>query len=359
MKGFIIISLLALALNTSKVYSQVVIRAGTEFGAENNSEIVMQVTGDLVNNTPFDFSTTKLYINLLGADQIISGDWSANGLRLGNTGNKRVNNNLTVTNAMDFTNGVLIPSATAKILYTGHSDNITADLNGSSYVKGIFYQAGRGRRNYPIGTASAFSFLSLLDVQTENEIGVEVFDTNPGLIPDVGLDFTGISRYWKITTTDPAQLNSLVQVSLNGITIPAGKAPTVVQASALNSPATNLGTSSTDIGVTSGIVVTAPIISIGATTDIAVKVRDLITPFGSTGINDGLYIENIEHFKFNTVTLLDRWGVVVKRWTDFRNNVSFDFNKLSPGNYVCIVEYGNDADTKMKISQMVTVLKTN
>ena len=91
------------------------------------------------------------------------------------------------------------------------------------------------------------------------------------------------------------------------------------------------------------------------------KVRDLITPYLVDGQNDKLYIEQIDAFDFNTVTLLDRWGVVVKRWEKYTNDIPYDFSQLGPGNYIVVVEYGNLAEggTINKVSQMVTVLKTN
>jgi hypothetical protein len=82
-------------------------------------------------------------------------------------------------------------------------------------------------------------------------------------------------------------------------------------------------------------------------------------------LNDELYIENIGKFSFNKVTLLDRWGVMVKEWKNFTNfndpvnpnQNGFNFTKLSAGNYICIVEYGSEGKMNKKKSQMITVLQ--
>ena len=95
---------------------------------------------------------------------------------------------------------------------------------------------------------------------------------------------------------------------------------------------------------------------------------DLITPFNSDNINDKLKIVNIEYTFENKVTLLDRWGVPVREWKNFRNfddptnpnTDTFDFTKLSPGNYICVLEYTLSADApKEKLNQMISVLKAN
>jgi hypothetical protein len=347
------------------VSAQIVIKAGTQFGMQSNPDIVVQATGNITNNSTVDFSETNLLIDLAGADQTVTGNLTVNGLRLSGAGNKTIAGNLTVRQALQFQAGFLIPQS-GKILYTGTTENLSESED--SYVKGIFYQAGTGARKFPIGTASAFAPMLFTDVKTNEEIGVEVIEGDAGLIPDVGMLSISPLRYWKITMADVTQIPSIdsrVAVGLNGITIPIDNAPAVVQAADLATQAVSLGNfSNTDNYVTSRDPVSAPIIGIALTTEILVKVHDLITPFDTDPeqVNNTLYVENIERFPFRRVTLLDRWGVQVKQWERFENdNVQFDFATLSPGNYICVVEYGEDETGKstQKITQMVTVLKTN
>ena len=62
----------------------------------------------------------------------------------------------------------------------------------------------------------------------------------------------------------------------------------------------------------------------------------------------------------NTVKLLDRWGSVVAEWTGFSNEIDYDFQKFSPGNYICIVEYTVPGSEKMNTAKgLVTILKSN
>jgi hypothetical protein len=144
--------------------------------------------------------------------------------------------------------------------------------------------------------------------------------------------------------------------------------PVVVEASATGGEAFNLGSSSTsETTITSSAPFTKSVLAIGASTKIDIRIHDMISPFTADNINDELYIENIGKFPTNTVTLLDRWGVLVKEWTNFTNfndplnpnQDLFNFTRLSPGNYICVVEYESPTQGKQKKSQMITVLKIN
>jgi hypothetical protein len=86
----------------------------------------------------------------------------------------------------------------------------------------------------------------------------------------------------------------------------------------------------------------------------------MITPFTIDDKNDKLTIENIELVAENSVKLLDRWGVVAAQWENYSNEVEYDFSKLSPGNYVCIVEFTYPGESRKAIVKgIVTILKSN
>lgn len=97
-------------------------------------------------------------------------------------------------------------------------------------------------------------------------------------------------------------------------------------------------------------IVVSPEASLG---DFAVK--NVITPNGD-GMNDFLYIENIDAFPDNEVILLDRWGSEVFRKKNYDN--SFEMKKgdqyLPAGNYVCVLKANGKS-----YSRTVTVLKQN
>jgi hypothetical protein len=342
--------------------AQFIIGATAVLAASGNPDITVQSIGAVTNNSTFDFSTANLRIGLSGSAQNITGNFVLNTLVLNGTGDKTVNGNLTITNQITFGEGKIGASPTGKILFTGPADGITlTELTNTSYVEGIFYNAGGSPKKFPIGTDNLFA-PAVLTGEANGEVGMKVNTGSSQLIIDnVELINIDTDRYWEITT-DVTQIDSRVGLSLNGLDafITTEGGVTVAQGSSTGVLAENLGSSSqTTDGVISNSKVSGPILAIAKETNVVLKIHDMITPFGSPGENDKLYIENIHRFDFNTVTLLDRWGVQVAVWNNYTNDINYDFNKLGPGNYICIVQYGNLDGAKKVEQQMVTVLKTN
>jgi hypothetical protein len=97
----------------------------------------------------------------------------------------------------------------------------------------------------------------------------------------------------------------------------------------------------------------------------ALVVNKFITPTSDDNVNNTLYIENIEYYSSNKVTLVDRLGTPVKVWNNFTNQsfsgnstLNFDFSELRVGYYICIIEYVNPLDSKLKTeSHLITLLK--
>jgi hypothetical protein len=297
------------------------------------------------------------------ADIIISGDLLVTQLHLNNAGNVSVSNALTVSESIAFTNGKLRPVGSGKILFTGSGESVTGG-GSTSFVAGKFYQSGGGARFFPIGTADFYAPVSFDNIETPDEVGIAVVNSDPQLtIPATQSDIKSIftAHYWTVESASP--VNSRVNVDISRISLPTSDLSyAVVESTGPSGEANNLGfVSQGDTQITSRQPLTGALIAIGFVNEIVVLVRDLITPFSSPGDNDKLTIEKIESFDHNTVTLLDRWGVVVKSWKDYSNDIDYDFSLLSPGNYIVVVEYGNatEGSHMQKVSQMVTVLKTN
>jgi succinate dehydrogenase/fumarate reductase flavoprotein subunit len=150
------------------------------------------------------------------------------------------------------------------------------------------------------------------------------------------------------------------QVSFNGISATVTSATT-----------TSL-TATVPPGATTGVVSvtlcnqTAISADLFVISDQMLVIYDLITPFNTDGINDQFKIENIELTVSNKVTLMDRYGVIVKEWEDFRNyddpfvpnQDKFDFKQMSPGTYVCILKYQMSIDSPTQsLTQVITILK--
>lgn len=341
--------------------AQIIIPTGSILSASTNTHVVILTPYNIVNNSTFDFSSAKLALELNGAKQDITGNLVLVDFLLSGEGSKTINGNVTVTNKFEFNKGILSPSATSKLLFTGAEDGITGG-NNSSFCDGVFYSSGSGKRIFPLGIGATYASAEFESIASE--VGVKITNGSALLSFDTA-EIVSInqSRYWEIKT-DFTKINSGVTLSLNGLDTFANSegGTTVIQANSVGGLAQNLGSSSSSSNpplIASREKVSASILALGKEKKITVRIHDLITPSGADGVNDKLTIENINKFDHNKVTLLDRWGTRVTEWINFTNDVNYDFNKLSAGNYICIVEYGNTGEANQVKQQMVTVLKIN
>jgi hypothetical protein len=353
------------------VLAQIVIGTGTQFAASSNPQITIATTGDVVNNSTFDFGPTNLRLLLTGSSiQDIVGNWNPDSLLLAGDGIKFLKGNLTVTGKIRFVNGVVRIDNQGKFLFTGSGENILV-RNAQSYVDGIFYQTGGGNRFFPVGRGAIYAPLAFENMAT-NEAdtvgvqvtagpsGIEVNDFSDGSVAEVSKD-----HFWEIVTGETTHLSDIqavVKLSLNNINMAEGS-ELVIQSEMDGSDPKNLSFQfePEERFVKSLRDVTAPKLVIGRVDEVIVTIYQLITPYGSPGVNDVLKIDNIGSFTHKKVTLMDRYGVLVKIWGDgFDTEVeAFDFKKLSPGSYICIAEYGNSGDDVKTQTQMVTVLRSN
>lgn len=362
----------ALLLMAGLAEAQVMIANGTSMAASQGAEITIQSKGNLSNGSSYDFSNVKLNVTLMANNtaQTISGAWSFSTLSLFAGSNTNVSGTVTVTDQMYFNTGLITPTGSGKILFTGSADNINGDESGTftdSYVAGNFYVRAGGRNFFPIGGADyGYAPAWLESGNGSDEVGIQVVDGDPAFTydPTGELQAMDNTHYWQITAPDLGALNTRISVADIG-PFRNDLANVIVQGETVGAAAQNL------MGITDGSVISSrktvsqPFVAIAGSIEVELIIHDIITPFMEDGVNDQLYVQNIDKFEINKVTLLDRWGAPVKEWKNFTNysdplnpNLDgYDFKKLSPGNYICIVEYGDNESGFSKKSQMVTVLK--
>ena len=189
--------------------------------------------------------------------------------------------------------------------------------------------------------------MSLNDVQDGSaEIGVTGFTTGANLALPLNVSAIASNRYWQITVNNGSLSASGASLYVPGSSIDASQKLVVVQADDANGAMSiNLGGGTSGDFVSSFSPVTKPILTIGVGEEVDLQIHDLITPFNGDLQNDQLHIANVEFTSENKVTLLDRWGVVVKQWNNFRNyddtanpnDDGFDFSKPEPWKlYLCV-----------------------
>lgn len=352
-----IILLIPFLLASVAAYSQIVIGSDVKIASLNNPDVTISVSGDVVNLSSHTFEVARIHMTLNGTSQALNGNWVISDLRL-NGGGYILDGNVTVTNNLDLLSGIIEVPGSSRLTFAGRS------LEGSSnsYVNGALTRTNGTPRLYPVGNASLYTPLILTDdAGSDRAIAVTPVAGDPGISfaddPDVE-EVLG-TFYWEIVTEDSEPVNSRVSLSLTPFTIPEGLEPLVVQRNGTESA--NLGNSPGNSAefVASARPVTGTILGVGTTAEVEITIGDLITPFDEA-INNKLHIDNItsQQFTDQKVTLLDRYGVFVRSWTgsEVKEDIEYDFSKLSPGNYICVVEYTRNG-TKHKKLQMVTIFK--
>lgn len=353
--------LLLLIVSSNILFAQTTIRAGSEIKAKG----IVSTKGSL-NNESDNVDLSDSQLNLVGTNQSISTNSpiSIKEVLVDGGGTKTFAGEWTVTQLLTLTNGVIIPSS-GKILYTGNSA-----LTGSatSFINGPLFQRGSGTRFFPIGAGNVYMPMSLNNVTDAGaEIKAEAFNAGVNLTLPEDITSVATNRYWQLAASGGVFDAASTSLYVAGSSVDASPVLVVVQAdNTSGATAVNIGGGVSNDFVTSFSAVNKPVLTIGVAKEVDIQVHDLITPFNADNINDQLKIVNIEFVFSSKVSLLDRWGVVVKEWKDFKNyddpnnpnSDGFDFSKLSPGNYICVLEYKLSADApSQKISQMITVLK--
>jgi len=344
------------------VSAQTVIKSGTDMKVKG----LISAKGSILTSEGTDLTEAQLL--LVGTNQTFSSvsPTRIQELRIDGGGVKALEGEWIITNSLVLTNGILQP-ARGKLIYVGST---TLSGNSNSFVNGILHQRGGGVRFYPIGAGSTYLPMSLNGVIDSNaEVGVTGFASGANLTLPVDVNTIASNRYWQLSVNGGTLNASSASLYIPGSSIDASQQLVVVEAEDANGgEATNLGGGITDEFVTSFAEITKPVLTIGIVEEVDLRIMDLITPFNMDDVNDQLKIVNVEYTFENKVTLVDRWGVPVKVWQNFRNyddvnnpnSDGYDFGKLSPGNYICVLEYRLSAGAPLqKKNQMISVLKGN
>jgi len=304
-----------------------------------------------------DFSNAEVFLNGGNLQASTTQPLIVSSLIINNGGIKDLSGLWEVTTALELANGILRVNSGSKLVYSGTS-SVTGGSN-QSYVDGFIYlnnTATNRRFVYPVGVSGMYLPIAV-EAATAGELGMRVVAGDAGF--SLPAEVSDYLRGWYWEATDAP--NSIVSLSLNNASSFLGSsAPMVLAGDATGGSATALGGTPTGSDVTSVDPSAQPIMTIGKGVEFNLVIHDMITPYIQDAVNDKLFIENIELTESNRVKLMDRYGVVVREWTDYNNDIDEDFSTLSPGNYVCLVEFvypGSSSHASAK--GVVTVLKSN
>jgi hypothetical protein len=348
------------------VRGQLSIGAGTEVNATGAVTVIS--LGNFENrSSQADLSSWNIVLAGVTQSLLSTAPVSANSLTVNGGGVKGFTGTWTISN-LTLTNGVLTPQSGSRLIYTGAEPAAGSD---NSYINGTFYNRRSGRHFFPIGTATDYLPASLAEVAGDATVGMSVVAGNPALSKaptDLELEEIWTSRYWKLDVGQGTAPATVLALSVkNSDDLSQGRSLAVVEAVNEGGTAVNLSSQSSD---NPSFISSANPISPGARVFTLARLNTLIPPTihnaitpNNDGVNDFLVIRDIRFYAAdNKVTLLDRWGVVVKQWVNFRgfdpitNPPDFDFAQLSNGNYICTMEYTANGK-KENVRQMITVVK--
>ena len=349
---------------------QFIVGAGTAIKSEATATLVTNLS--ITNqSTRTDLSKLKLVLASVST-RTETFRTTGNPLSIGklsmNGGNYTLLGDFTVSDELVFTSGNLIVDKVASagtLTYTG-----AKDLDGSdqSFVNGrIFIKGSSGPRTFPIGNAKGYFPVAIENGDANVPLGFEVVASNPstvgfatsqtvkGVFPDHFWEFsiggTGNSFGGSLLSLSSNLTSDFFVADGDPIILEKEGAGTIASQKSLggsvNSPFISGSNPMSGLG---------KYYALAKADVVTVFIHKLITP-DKDDQNDALFIAGIDAYPENEVTLLDRWGVVVANWKNFKNDESKNFRELAIGNYICILKYKKGADEINVKPQMITVLK--
>ncbi len=348
---------------------QFIVGAGTAIKSEATTTLVTNLS---ITNQSARTDLSKLNLVLASASaRTETFRTTGNPLSIGkltiNGGNYTLLGDFTVADEMVFAAGRLTVDKAASagtLTYTG-----AKDLDGSdkSFVNGRIFIKGGGPRTFPIGNAKGYFPVALENGDANVPLGFEVVSANPntvGFAPSQTVKEVFPDHFWEFSVggTGNSFGGSLLSLSSNLTSdfFVADGDPIILEKE---------GVGITNSQKSLGGSVNSPFISgsnpmsgsgkyyaLAKAEVVTVFIHKLITP-DKDDKNDALFIEGIDAYPENEVTLLDRWGVVAANWKNFKNDESKNFRELAIGNYICILKYKKGADEINVKPQMITVLK--
>jgi CHU_C Type IX secretion signal domain len=343
-------------------WGQIAIGGGTQKIASSPGTTIV-TSGSVINSSTaeIDLSNTTLILassTATAKDLITVKDISLQGLIINSRAPYSVQGSWTVTNNLAFTNGLLNVgnSANNKLTYKG-----TADLEGNdlSYVSGKLYVQGQAYRTFAIGNSDGYFPAALTNLsESDKEVSMEVITGSSVFTVTAPIKEILTTHFWQLTSASPLKSETQISLSNNKADFTTTGGTVILEKNA---------TTQNDLGGTidlnfftsaNNISSTGRIYGLAKSDKVSVIIHKLITPDNDTK-NDGLFIENIELFPDNEVTLIDRYGVPFKTWKNFTNvnAEGTDFTKLANGNYICIVKYNEFGKEVSLKPQMISVLK--
>ena len=287
---------------------------GVKDSLVNNGTIInngdMQVGGSWINNSQYEAGQGQITFNSDLPQVISHNDQSFSRLTISGGGEKLFRANITIDNALELTDGILISGNNSRIIFSANAE-ITGGSD-NSHVVGPVYHRGPGHKIFPVGNGLLYLPVELLNIEgLSAETGVRAVELESIVLPlGPSLDAVSANRYWEVDLISGSLDNSLVVLPVRDETIVSnGSKVVVTQAESLTGTFESLGQSGFDGDfVTSKKNVSGKLLAVGTDTDDGALIVYNAVSANNDDKNDFLIIGNIEDYEENKFSLFNRWG---------------------------------------------------
>ena len=199
------------------------------------------LAGNWENRSSYHAGNGTFILNGTAAQTLRHNGQSFYNLVLAGGGEKKLEDNATVTHRFGLQNGLLSPAAGIVLRL---ADGVTIEGgSAASYVNGRLFHEGSGYKFYPVGKNGSYAPLTLEDVLGATPVtGFEVFVPNPYAAVGPGLDRLSGARYWQRTQLSGSITEATIGLSFGAADgLPAPDSVVVAEAKDAASPFRSLG----------------------------------------------------------------------------------------------------------------------
>jgi gliding motility-associated-like protein len=314
----------------------------------NNGSLVMG--GVWLNTGTYIPGDGRITFNSTSTEQIINHNAQAfSWLTIEGGGVKKFLADIVVERELILNDGIMVAENNSKIIFD--SDVIITGGSDVAHVNGAVQHSGAGTKLFPIGNGSVYLPVQLDNLTGSPEILVSHVELGGSttLLKSSSLQSISNQRYFSVEAISGSLQSSTVTLPIRDESIISSMQSAVVaQASALNDPFTNLGSSdftgsSTNGSVTSQQAPTEILLAVASADLSGVVVYNAIAPNGYEA-NRYMQIANLP--EGSIVTIYNRWGDKVFEMAGYDDTVAgkrfegvgLDGKELPSGNYFYKIE---------------------
>src|SRR5690606_6665853 len=276
----------------------------------NNGSLVMG--GVWLNTGTYIPGDGRITFNSTSTEQIINHNAQAfSWLTIEGGGVKKFLADIVVERELILNDGIMVAENNSKIIFD--SDVIITGGSDVAHVNGAVQHSGAGTKLFPLGNGSVYLPVQLNNLTGSPEVLVSHVELGGSttLLKSSSLQSISNQRYFSVEAISGSLQSSTVTLPIRDESIISSMQSAVVaQASALNDPFTNLGSSdftgsSTNGSVTSQQAPTEILLAVASADLSGVVVYNAIAPNGYEA-NRYMQIANLP--EGSIVTIYNRWG---------------------------------------------------